>query len=251
MLADNDAQDASNGTFRVVSNGSGARPADGIASAVSNGTARKAAAADSLNGSSQNGKTPAADVPGAYLGHDREEVTRILIQALSDMGYHAAAQSVSQDSGYQLESHTVAAFRSAVLDGSWPQAEELLSGAVTAGDQQQAGNGLVLAPGADRNTMRVWLRQQKFLELLERRETSRALVVLRSELTPLCAEQHQKLHFLSSLLMCQSPEDLKAKAEWDGAFGRSRHVLLAELSRTFPILAPFPVLDPPPPLQLF
>lgn len=35
---------------------------------------------------------------------------------------------------------------------------------------------------------------------------------------------------LSSLLMCQSTEDLKVKAEWDGAEGESRHHLLSELS---------------------
>ncbi|KAK0635741.1 WD40-repeat-containing domain protein [Bombardia bombarda] len=193
-----------------------------------------------LNGSSssQNGKEAArthAPPPPDYMGHDREEVTRILLQALSDMGYHAAAESVSRDSGFELESPTVAAFRMAVLDGAWGRAEELLSGATLSGDRHQQqterGNGLVLAPHADRNHMRVWLRQQKFLELLERRETARALIVLRTELTPLCVEQHQKLHFLSSLLMCQSPDDLKKKAAWDGAFGTSREILLSQLSR--------------------
>ena len=184
-----------------------------------------------VNGSSQNGKEVAhANRPTSYYGHDREEVTRILIQALSDMGYSGAAASVSRDSGYVLENSTVADFRKSVLDGAWGRAEELLSGAVSTGASQELGNGLVLAPGADRNIMRIWIRQQKFLELLERRETSRALTVLRGELTPLCSEQHQKVHFLSSLLMCQSPEDLKAKANWDGAYGHSRQVLLSELS---------------------
>jgi hypothetical protein len=131
-----------------------------------------------------------------------------------------------------LENSTVVAFRAAVLDGSWGKAEELLSGAASTSDPQPS-NGLVLAPGADSNIMRVWLRQQKFLELLERRETTAALGVLRGELTPLCSEQHQKLHFLSSLLMCQSAEDLKAKAEWDGAHGRSRRVLLTNLASLY------------------
>lgn len=31
--------------------------------------------------------------------------------------------------------------------------------------------------------------------------------------------------------MCQSSEDLKAKAGWDGAHGQSRQQLLSELSR--------------------
>jgi hypothetical protein len=36
-----------------------------------------------------------------------------------------------------------------------------------------------------------------------------------------------------SLLMSQSIDDLKAKADWDGAEGSSRHQLLSELSSEF------------------
>ncbi|TKW57044.1 WD repeat-containing protein 26 [Colletotrichum tanaceti] len=225
MISDGDAV-ASNGTSRSYSNG--ARAEAPVTSSATNG-ARKAAAA-ALNGSSRSEKEAQPPVPSTYFGHDREEVTRILIQALSDMGYHGAAESVSRDSGFELESPTVAAFRSAVVGGEWGEAEELLFGAIMSGDRSQQGNGLVLAPGSDRNVMRFWLRQQKFLELLEKRDTSRALMVLRTELTPLYQDTH-KLHFLSSLLMCQSTEDLKAKAEWDGAHGQSRKVLLSELSK--------------------
>ncbi|KAL2878034.1 hypothetical protein SGCOL_006561 [Colletotrichum sp. CLE4] len=222
MISDGDGV-ASNGTSRTYSNG--ARTEAPLTASATNG-ARKAAA---LNGSSRSDKEAQTPVPTTYYGHDREEVTRILIQALSDMGYQGAAESVSKDSGYELESPTVAAFRSAVVSGEWGEAEELLFGAVMSEDRSQPGNGLVLAPGSDRNVMRFWLRQQKFLELLEQRDTPRALMVLRTELTPLYQDT-QKLHFLSSLLMCQSTEDLKAKAEWDGAHGQSRKVLLSELS---------------------
>ncbi|KAK1453768.1 WD domain-containing protein [Colletotrichum melonis] len=223
MISDGDGA-ASNGTSRTYSNG--ATTEAPLTASATNG-ARKAAA---LNGSSRSDKEAQTSVPSTYYGHDREEVTRILIQALSDMGYQGAAESVSKDSGYELESPTVAAFRSAVVSGEWGEAEELLFGAVMSEDRSQPGNGLVLAPGSDRNVMRFWLRQQKFLELLEQRDTSRALMVLRTELTPLYQDT-QKLHFLSSLLMCQSTEDLKAKAEWDGAHGQSRKVLLSELSK--------------------
>lgn len=34
----------------------------------------------------------------------------------------------------------------------------------------------------------------------------------------------------SSLMMCQSAEELKAQAQWDGAAGVSRRELLGELS---------------------
>ncbi|XXG99788.1 hypothetical protein Hte_006129 [Hypoxylon texense] len=220
MLADVDRSTASNGTSKPYTNGkSHQRPP---ASGTTNGTHKTSV----LNGSSK------ARQPETYFGHDREEVTRILIQALSDMGYHSAAESVGQESGFELESPTVAAFRNAILEGDWDEAEVLLFGAATPGGrpgESDNGNGLVLADGADRNLMRFWIRQQKFLELLEQRETGRALSVLRTELTPLYQDT-QKLHFLSSLLMCQKTEDLKSKADWDGVCGESRRILLSQLS---------------------
>lgn len=229
MSADGEGEASSNGTSRGIKTES--RTAErAFPVASTNGTHK--ASGSSANGSSMsNGKGNARDAPPAYFGHDREEVTRILIQTLSDMGYHSAAESVSRDSGYELESHTVAAFRSAVINGSWDEAEKLLFGASTAGDgSNRTGNGLVLSEEADRDGMRFCIRQQKFLELLEQRDYRQALSVLRTELTPL-DQDAQKLHFLSSLLMCQSPDDVKSKAEWDGAYGESRHTLLSQLSK--------------------
>ncbi|KAK8856495.1 WD domain-containing protein [Apiospora arundinis] len=217
MLASSDGTSAPNGTGSYTNGKSGQR-----ATASANGTQKAGLA---TNGASKSRMSE------MYLGHDREEVTRILIQALSDMGYHTAAESVSKDSGFELESPTVASFRTAVLNGAWSDAEDLLLGATAPAERtSQNGNGLVLAQGADRNMMRFWIRQQKFLELLEQQKTSQALTVLRTELSPLNQDQG-KLHFLSSLLMCDSPEDIKTKAEWDGAYGRSRDILLSELSR--------------------
>lgn len=182
------------------------------------------------NGSTAKGKRAGAGLTSdTYHGHNREEVTRILIQALSDMGYKTAAESVSNDSGFNLESPTVASFRSSVLQGTWEETEKLLNGATTVDEQDAPGNGLVLAAGSDRNMMRFWLRQQKYLELLEQRDTTRALMALRNDLTPL-SQDTEKLRLLSSLLMCRSTEDLMAKANWDGAQGRSRQRLLSELS---------------------
>ena len=144
--------------------------------------------------SNSSGKTR----PG-YFGHDREEVTRILIQSLTDLGYYGAAASLSQESGYDLESSAVAAFRNAVLEGEWAEAEDLLFGSSTyegGVNISGSGNGLALQGSVDKDCMRFWLRQQKFLELLEQRDTGRALLVLRLELTPLYQDTG-KLHFLS------------------------------------------------------
>lgn len=230
MSAEGDGGASSNGASRGLADDTRA-PQRSAPRPATNGTHK--APHPSVNGSSQqNGKQQSRDLPSttAYFGHDREEVTRILIQALSDMGYHSAAQSVSKDSGFELESPTVAAFRTAVIQGSWTEAEQFLFGAATAADtQHRSGNGLVLMEGADRDAMRFCIRQQKYLELLELRDYRQALSVLRTELTPL-SQDAKKLNFLSPLLMCQSADEVKAKADWDGAAGQSRYHLLSSLS---------------------
>jgi hypothetical protein len=187
----------SNGTSRPFSNGSGASPLHKAAlSNSANGTRRSSVV---MNGcANTNGHSSGKARSPSYFGHDREEVSRILIQALTDLGYNGAAASLSQESGFELESPTVAAFRNAVLQGEWAEAEELLFGGANeeGGGVSISGSGLLLQKGVDANVMRFWLRQQKFLELLEQQDTGRALMVLRMELTPLYQDT-AKLHFLS------------------------------------------------------
>lgn len=232
---------------------------------VSNGSpdsARKSAIASSLNGhasstSHTNGtngvsKRSTPVWPSTYRGHNREEVTRILIQGIRDLGYEDTAQSLSRESGFELESAAVSAFRDAVLDGQWSEAEAILIGSRLPGDySEEAENGhsegLVLAETADRGEMLFWLRKQKFLELLEQRELGMALMVLRQELTPLNHDINQ-LHALSryfprgniyfrstltflSLLMCPA-EDLRSQAQFEGSALASRSALLAELTKS-------------------
>lgn len=168
-------------------------------SQTSNGSAtprsRKAILSHSLNGQSSftasNGDTQAngsvATLP-SYYGHNREEVTRILIQSLYDLGYNGAAESLSEESGYQLETEAVAVFRSAVLAGRWSEAEYILALSFDPGRRSEKHPNrerLVLAENANKNEMLFYLRQQKFLELLEARDLGAALLVLRTELTPL------------------------------------------------------------------
>ncbi|KIW07434.1 uncharacterized protein PV09_02274 [Verruconis gallopava] len=198
------------------------------------------------NGES-NGVGVSQPLPSKWFGHSREEVARILIQSLNDLGYPESARTLSKESGYELEGPEVAAFRHAVLHGEWAEAEALLFGSSaqdTGGGvslqgtgkgvdfgQRGPSGGLTLSEGANIDEMRFWLKQQKYLELLENRDQGRALMVLRQELTPLGFQDTNQLHHLSSLLMCK-PEELKQQAGWDGAEGASRSILLTELSKS-------------------
>lgn len=186
----------SNGTSRPVSNGSRPSPLLKVSNAT-NGTHKPSSF---TNGSFYtNGNAHPTKPKARYHGHDREEVTRLLIQTLEDLGYSNSARALSSESGSDLEDPSVAALRNAVLQGQWPEAEALLLGG--SGHTDEGGvsiypKGLELAEGYEKNVLRFWLRQQKFLELLEARDTGRALTVLRTELTPL-NQEIGRLHELS------------------------------------------------------
>ncbi|THC90878.1 hypothetical protein EYZ11_009658 [Aspergillus tanneri] len=175
-----------------ASNGSIASPSQksGLSHAL-NGQASYAPS----NGELQTNGSQKPSNTSSYFGHDREEVTRILIQSLFELGYHGSASLLSKESGYQLESPGVTIFRSAVLDGRWSEAERILvQSFYPDGNGRMLNNGreqlpakekLVLVEDAELNEMLFYLRQQKFLELLEARDLAAALMVLRHELTPL------------------------------------------------------------------
>lgn len=189
----------------LLSNGSSA-PASlkGLGPSVTNGSS-----ADTNGNATLNRPT------GPYFGHDREEVTRILIQGLADLGYSHAANTLSRESGFELEVPSVAAFRSAIQSGDWSEAEQVLFGRrdnanhrplpawpkpsrSPSSDHQTTG--LPLSEGANRHEMLFLIRQQKYLELLEQRNLETALMVLRQELTPL----HQDVLRLHTLSRCVS-----------------------------------------------
>ena len=171
-----------------------------------------------MNGRSSvhtNGDSPSSGNTkrhASYFGHDREEVSRLMIQSLHDLGYQESAERLMQESGYEFESRSVAAFRSAVLQGQWLEAESILFGSppsdpgggvsITNGDAGRF-DGLALADGIDKDDIKFRIRRQKYLELLEERNLSGALVVLRQELTPLHQDVGQ-LHVLSRCVVRQS-----------------------------------------------
>ena len=116
------------------------------------------------------------------------------MQGLEDLGYSRAAKQLSQESGYQVESPAVAAFRKAILEGNWLEAEFLLFG----GDNEPEGggvsinirdprnpSGLKLVEHADSHELKFLIREQKYVELLKEDQRGAALMVLQSELQPL------------------------------------------------------------------
>ncbi|KAF5358519.1 hypothetical protein D9756_001366 [Leucocoprinus leucothites] len=179
------------------------------------------------NGVTKHGKAPAVapvTLPGTLLYDDsfidREELVRLTLQLLRDVGYIESAATLEAESGYDMESLQVSQFRRYILDGMWSKAEAILSRLFPDDDE-----GLYDA--------RFLISQQKYLELLEAKKTTAALQVLRNELAPMNTETEQ-LHTLSSFLMCSDPEELRQRTGWDGASGSSRAQLLADLQYYIP-----------------
>ncbi|KAF9579097.1 hypothetical protein BGW38_004796, partial [Lunasporangiospora selenospora] len=154
------------------------------------------------------------------LGFDRQELVRMMLQSLQYLGYNKAAQVLECESGYELECVSAREFRQCVLQGRWDEVEQLA---------RDMCSGLAVKVSA----IEFLVREQKFLELLEDRQIKPALVVLRSELTPLNINS-ERVHMLTSYMMTSSAEDLRRRAKWDGVQGRSRHNLLASLQKYIP-----------------
>ncbi|CAD6888012.1 unnamed protein product [Tilletia laevis] len=194
---------------------------------------------------------------------DKKEFVRLALQSLRDLGFKAAAHALEKESGVKLEHPSITTFRTAVLSGEWKNADRLLmeglrhaaarrlrhsssllsssaAAAAIAGLAGASGSGSGSSSSVNVNcvlrdpesqsleSIKFALQQQRFLELLEAGHNKKALSVLRDRLTPLNYGS-ERLHQLSSLMMCESPEQLRVRARWDGAKGQSRRDLLQEI----------------------
>ncbi|KAG0247984.1 hypothetical protein DFQ27_001316, partial [Actinomortierella ambigua] len=179
-----------------------------------NGSSSKAGDSGGDSSMALDNATANSLTPG---GFNRLEFVRLMVQALHSLGYSDSAVSLEDESGFRLESPAITRFRECVLLGQWGEVEELM-------------RELDLEPSTAAPTIKFLIREQKFLELLEARQIKSALIVLRSELTPL-QQNTERVHALTSFMMSSSPEDLRQRANWDGADGQSRRILLQELQK--------------------
>lgn len=172
----------------------------------------------------------------------REEIVRIMLQGLRDMGYEQAADVLEAESGFQLSGRAASDFEAAVLGGRWSEAIELFSqlgvpvapatGPEVASSSSSIASGKSKAVASGKGTpaeqARFLISQQKYLEYLELGQQKKALAVLRSELAPV-AKDSEVLHTLSGYMMCMDKDDLYERANWDGAGKTSRRRLLEHL----------------------
>lgn len=185
----------------------------GHANGVSNG--------DLSHAKSEN-RDPIMKTPA---GHQiqRTELIRLVTQLLQDSGLSRAASVLEEESGFQLEDDLISQFRSGVIQGDWGKVERLLPQLrITSNESLESAHLLIL--------------QQRYLELLEHGPATigEALKCLRSEIAPRMKNDKQKLHELSSFMLFQTANELRAAAKWDGSEGQSRHELLNRLQQLIP-----------------
>jgi len=178
-------------------------------------------AMESSESGSSGSKTIKIERGAEQISFDREELVRLLAQCLGDLGYSGTALSLETESGIPFQEDTIANFRSHILAGAWDEAEAAIPS--------------LELPDRSIKAVRFLLGEQRYLELLEKGEPQAAVETLRRKLTPLEFDA-SRLHTLTGLVMCKSPEELRRKASWSGTGteGRSRAQLIGSLQGHIP-----------------
>ncbi|XP_055376774.1 WD repeat-containing protein 26 homolog [Condylostylus longicornis] len=172
-------------------------------------------------GDSRNGFTQ--QFSKINLDKTNQDIVRLIGQYLKNVGLEKTADVLMQESGCYLEHPSATKFRQHVMSGDWTKADNDLK---------------ELQPVIDKKNsnfieMKFLILEQKYLELLEDGRPYDALHVLRNELTPL---QHNinRVHQLSSYMMCSNNHDLYQRANWEGKGVVSRSQVMERLQTYLP-----------------
>lgn len=175
------------------------------------------------NGPSNDGDK---DTSAFYFGHNKNEVSRLIMQALIDLGHSEIALEMEKATKLDIELPIITRFRSAVLGGDWDLCESLLA-------------GIQLRHNVYPKYPNFLIRRQEFLELLQQKKTREALTVLRTKIStclePTGQEQQpflkplvREISRLSNLAM-YSQKDITQTISLDKARSHSRCYLLDAL----------------------
>lgn len=180
-----------------------------------------------------NGTCSSATNGQVHQDHDRmspiflmsqtdRDIVRLIGQHLRSLGLHRTVDQLMLESGCMLEHPAAAKFHNHVMEGDWDKAESDLNELKSLVESPQ---GLL--------KMKFLLLEQKYLEYLEDSHVFEALHCLRNELTPL-KYNTQRVHELSTYIMCSNATDLREMAHWEGKGIPSRTRLMEKLQEFLP-----------------
>lgn len=151
-----------------------------------------------------------------------QDIIRLIGQHLRGLGLNRTAEQLIQESGCSLDHPAAAKFQAHIMDGDWSKAESDLNELKT-----------LLASSQTLVEMQFLMLEQKYLEHLEEGHLLEALNCLRHSLTPL-RHNTQRVHELSSYMMCGTPEELRLMSHWEGKGMASRQRLMEKLQGFLP-----------------
>ncbi|KAK8782801.1 hypothetical protein V5799_015854 [Amblyomma americanum] len=156
-----------------------------------------------------------------HSSRTEQDIIRLIGQHLRDLGLNRTAEQLTQESGCGLDHPAAAKFQMHVMEGDWTKAE---------GDLNDLKPLLEMTQSIE---MQFLLQEQKYLEHLEEGRLLEALQCLRHGLTPL-RHKTERVHELSSYIMCGSAEELRSMSRWDGKGPASRLKLMEKLHGFLP-----------------
>lgn len=135
----------------------------------------------------------------------KTQLTKVILQELQNLGYEAAFSKLQKESDIKLENNLEHKLRQFVIMGQFENAIDLLDLNFNLEQLKVVEN--------DRNknfqkTYKFMIYQQKYLEMIEMRNSKEALEILRNQLTKYSNDE-QFLHKLACLMMSRSLEDIQ------------------------------------------
>lgn len=153
----------------------------------------------------------------------QKDILRLIGQHLRYLGLDKTTELLVKESGCMLEHPTAASFCGLIMSGKWDEAEKSLN--TLKSIMEDSNNNIT--------NMKFLILEQKYLECLEDGKILEALKCLRDELAPLKFNT-DRLHELSSFLMCSDQLNLKALSKWAGKSDMSRQYLMEKLQTFLP-----------------
>ncbi|XP_049852601.1 WD repeat-containing protein DDB_G0349043-like [Schistocerca gregaria] len=150
----------------------------------------------------------------------RGQLIKLLLDQLDQLGFVRSRLELEKEARIVFESDLVNEIRRCTLSGEWDRVEELLLIAKI-GDE-------------DLKSIRYSIGRQRYLELLELGRTEEAVSLLRDELALLSVDKELVHDLARCLMFSETKEELFAHAQWDGAKGKSRSVLLDAIKKCMP-----------------
>jgi len=175
------------------------------------------------NGNYKGGQNFIATANMPVFTSGQKDILRLIGQHLRYLGLDKTTDILVKESGCMLEHPIAANFCQLIMNGNWEEADAALNTMAPIMDESNA----------DITNMKFLILEQKYLENLEDGKILDALKCLRDELAPL-KYNIDRLHELSSFLMCSDQMNLKSLSKWSGKNALSRQSLMSKLQSYLP-----------------